>query len=70
MSKGIPTGGLAYKTMIKVEDHDMIQKLAYLYWYEHVCKDGWSKDQHEGLYERTKSEVMKYGLNYSKDDGN
>ena len=49
---------------IPVEKIDMIQKLAYLYWYEHVDKDGWSKDQHIGLYERTKSEVMEYGYGY------
>lgn len=55
---------------IPVEKIDITDKLAYLYWYEHVCKDGWSKDEHEGLYERTKSEVMEYGLNYSKDNGN
>jgi len=66
----IPTGGLKYYSNIPVEKIDMIDKLAYLYWYENVCKDGWSKDEHRGLYERTKSEVMEYGLNYSKDNRN
>jgi len=70
MSKGIPTGGLSYYNNIPVEKIDIIDKLAYLYWYEHVNKDGWTKDEHKGLYERTKSEVMEYGLNYSKDNGN
>ena len=49
---------------IPVEKIDMVQKLAYLYWYEHVDKDGWTKDQHLGLYERTKSEVMEYVYGY------
>ena len=70
MSKGIPTGGLSYYNNIPIEKIDMIDKLSYLYWYEHVDKDKWSKDEHKGLYERTKSEVMEYGLKYSKDNRN
>lgn len=58
----------AYKTMIKVEDHDMIQKLAYLYWYEHFSKDGWTKDEHKRLYMMIKNEVMEYGYGYFKNN--
>ena len=60
----IPTGGLSYYNNIPVEKIDMIDKLAYLYWYENVCKDDWDKDRHIDLYERTKSEVMDYGRKY------
>jgi len=49
---------------IAAERIDIIDKLAYLYWYENVCKDDWDKDRHIDLYERTKSEVMDYGRKY------
>lgn len=57
----------SYKTMVKVEDHDMIQKMAYLYWYEHQSKDGWTNNKHEDLYNLIKNEVMEYGYGYYKD---
>jgi hypothetical protein len=61
---------LSFRNMIKVEDHDMIQKLAYVYWYEHVDRDGWTYNNHKELYEKTKNEVMDYGNRYSEDNGN
>ena len=52
---------------IPVEKIDMIDKLMYLYWYENVSKDHWTKDEHASLYEKTKNEVMEYGYGYYKD---
>ena len=46
----------------------MIKKLAYLYWYEHFSKDGWTKDEHKRLYMVIKNEVMEYGYGYFKDN--
>lgn len=58
---------VTYKTMIKAEDHDMIQKMAYLYWYEHFSKDGWTNDKHKEMYMLIKNEVMEYGYAVFKD---
>ena len=46
---------------------DIIDKLAYLYWYENISKDNWTDNKHEALYLRTKNEVMEYGFGYYKD---
>ena len=52
---------------IPTEKIDIVSKLTYLYWYEHVNKDDWYKDEHKGLYERTKKEVLEYGRRYAKE---
>jgi len=55
---------------IPVEKIDIIQKLAYLYWYENVCKDDWTDDKHEDFYKLVKNEVMEYGYEYFENHGN
>ena len=52
---------------IPYERIDMIDKLAYLYWYKNVDKDHWTQDDHRALYEKTKREVMEYGYGYYLD---
>ena len=52
---------------IAVERIDMIDKLTYLYWYEHMTKNGYRltpKDTQ--LYEKVKHEVMDFGYKYSE----
>ena len=46
---------------------DMIDKLAYLYWYEHMIKSGYKltpKDTQ--LYEEVRHEVLDFGFAFSE----
>lgn len=52
---------------ITSERIDMIDKLAYLYWYEHFNKDGWTNNKHKEVYILVKNEVMEYGYKFFKD---
>ena len=52
---------------IAAERIDMIDKLAYLYWYEHMTKNGYKltpKDTE--LYEQVKHEVLDFGYAYAE----
>lgn len=41
------------------------EKIAYLYWYETVTKNGWKlTSEHHSLYEKVKQEVKHYGYDY------
>ena len=50
---------------ISYERIDMIDKLAFVYWYEHMSKKGYKltqKDTEE--YEQVKHEILDYGYAY------
>ena len=53
---------------IAAERIDMIDKLAYLYWYENMSRMGyWLTPKDTELYEKVKHEVMDFGFKYSED---
>jgi hypothetical protein len=58
---------MKFYNQIPVEKVDMVEKIAFLYWYEHMLKMGYKltpKDTQ--LYEKIKHEVMDFGFNYSE----
>lgn len=60
---GIPTGG--------IKDHDMIRKLAFVYWYEHMKQSGFKlTPKQTQMYEQVRHEVMDYGYDYFESNGN
>ena len=47
---------------------DMIDKLAFVYWYEHMSKKGYKLTQKDTeVYETVKHEVLDYGYAYIED---
>lgn len=51
--------------MQKIDSNEWTEKLAYIYWYETVTKNGWKLTSEQiGFYEQIKSEVMHYGYEY------
>jgi hypothetical protein len=56
--------------MIKTEEFDVIQKLAFVYWYEHMNKSGFKlTPKQTQLYEQVRHEVMNYGYEYFESNG-
>ena len=52
---------------ITTERIDMIDKLAFLYWYEHMTKNGYKLTAKDiQLYEQTRHEVLDFGFAYSE----
>jgi len=50
---------------ISADRIDMIDKLAFLYWYETMSEKGFKlTPKQTQLYEDVKHEVMEYGYNY------
>ena len=50
---------------------DMIDKLAFVYWYEHMNKSGFKMTPTQPqMYEQVRHEVMDYGYKYFEDNGN
>lgn len=61
---------ISYKTLIKTEEFDMIHKLAFVYWYEHMFKSGFKlTPKQTQLYEQVRHEVMDYGYEYFENNG-
>ena len=57
--------------MIKTEEFDMIRKLSFVYWYEHMNKSGFKlTPKQTQLYEQVRHEVMDYGYEYFENNGN
>ena len=51
---------------LPVETIDMIQKLAFVYWYEDMQKRGYNmKPNDTQLYETVRHEVIEYGSTYA-----
>ena len=47
---------------------DMIDKLAFVYWYEHMSKKGYKLTQKDTqVYEDVKHEVLDFGYAYIKE---
>ena len=47
---------------ISTEKIDIIQKMAFVYWYEQMEKSGYTmKPNHTELYQNVKHEVLDYG---------
>jgi hypothetical protein len=56
---------------ISADKIDMIDKLAYLYWYESVQERGLKPNsQQTQLYENTRQEVLDYGYKYFENNRN
>ena len=54
---------------ISYERIDMIDKLAFVYWYEHMVKKGYKLTQKDTeIYETVKHEVLDYGYAYIRDN--
>lgn len=50
---------------------DMIDKMAYVYWYEHMKQNGFKlTPKQTQMYEQLRHEVMDYGYNYFENHGN
>jgi hypothetical protein len=50
---------------------DMIDKLAFVYWYEHMKKSGYKlTPKQTQMYEQVRHEVMDYGYEYFENNGN
>lgn len=44
---------------------DMIEKLAYVYWYEHMSSHGFKlTPKQTELYEKVRHEIMDFGYEY------
>ena len=51
---------------ISTEKIDIIQKIAFVYWYEQMEKSGYTmKPNHTELYQNVKHEVLDYGYDYT-----
>ena len=56
---------------IAVERIDMIDKMAYVYWYEHMKQNGFKlTSKQTQMYEQVRHEVMDYGYEYFENNGN
>jgi hypothetical protein len=55
---------------IAAERIDMIDKLAYCYWYERMNKIETMTPEQTQFYEQVRHEVMDYGYKYFEDHGN
>ena len=50
---------------------DMIDKMAFVYWYEHMIKGGFKMTPKQTqMYEQVRHEVMDYGYEYFESNGN
>ena len=50
---------------------DMIDKMAFVYWYEHMNKSGFKMTPKQTqMYEQVRHEVMDYGYEYFENNGN
>ena len=53
---------------VPVDKIDITQKLAFVYWYEHMSKKGYKLTQKDiEVYEQVKHEVLDYGYAYIED---
>lgn len=56
---------------IAAERIDIIDKMAYVYWYEHMSRSGYKlTPKQTEMYEKVRHEVMDYGYNYFENNGN
>lgn len=62
---------MKFYNMIPVERIDMIDKLAFVYWYEHMNKNGFKMTSKQTqMYEQVRHEVMDHGYEYFENNGN
>ena len=54
---------------IPVEKIDIIEKMSYLYWYEHMVAKGYKLPPSQTqLYEDVKHEIMDFGFAFSEEN--
>jgi hypothetical protein len=53
---------------IPVEKIDLIEKMTFLYWYEHMQNKGYNlSPKHTQLYEKIKHDVMDIGFKFAEE---